>query len=100
MVSGDVVFDDLRRVSLKRRFRVIPGGPLLFVSGLLWLPLFAVCLWLHLNDRFAPVFDMALFEMRVRDVGTLDSPLVGLGGRLSHWPEIGCHPGPLAFYVA
>jgi hypothetical protein len=36
--------------------------------------------------------------MRVRDVGTAHTPLVGLGGRLSRWPEVGCHPGPLAFY--
>jgi hypothetical protein len=82
----------LNALSLSR-----PRGTTLF-AGLLLAPLFSACVWLY-GDRWAPLFDIALIEMRVRDVGTSHSPLVGLGGRLATWPEIGCHPGPMAFYL-
>jgi hypothetical protein len=90
---------ELGRLSRKLRARANGGRTLLVVAVLLWTPLFVACVWLHHNDRWAPVYDMALFEMRVRDVGTPYTPLVGLGGRLSRWPEVGSHPGPLAFYL-
>jgi hypothetical protein len=69
------------------------------VLALLWLPLCAVCLWLYHNDVYGPHFDLAMMEMRVRDVGTPYTPLLGLPGRLGRYPEVGSHPGPLAFYL-
>ena len=72
--------------------------PLLVVWGLLVLPLVSASVWSHRNDHFAPVFDLAMTEVRVRDVGTVHTPLVGLPGRLGQ-PEIGSHPGPLSFYL-
>ncbi len=71
----------------------------LAVLALLWLPLCAVCIWLYNNDIWGPHFDLAMMEMRVRDVGTRHTPLLGLPGRLGRFPEIGSHPGPLAFYL-
>lgn len=68
------------------------------VGAPLSLPLLAACAWLA-RRHWAPVYDMALFEMHVRDVGTRNTPLLGLAGRLSRLPNVGCHPGPLAFYA-
>jgi hypothetical protein len=98
VVTASAATDEIDRTSDARWARVKRWWPLLVVGGLLWFPLIAACVYLS-QQRFAPIFDMALFEMRVRDVGTTNTPLVGLGGRLSRWPEIGSHPGPLAFYL-
>jgi hypothetical protein len=46
-----------------------------------------------------PLSDAALIEMRVRDVGTRHSPLVGPYGRITGLGETGSHPGPLMFYA-
>jgi hypothetical protein len=48
---------------------------------------------------WVPVLDMAMTEMRVRDVGTRDTPLVGLPGRIGEFPDQGSHPGPWSFYL-
>lgn len=72
--------------------------PAAVAGGLLCLPLVAACAKLA-GKRWAPLFDLALFEMHVRDVSTRYAPLLGLGGRLARWPEMGCHPGPFAFYL-
>lgn len=48
---------------------------------------------------WAPVLDMAMTELRVRDVGTRHTPLIGLPGRIGTFPEQGSHPGPLSFYL-
>src|SRR5688572_398753 len=63
------------------------------------LPLFAFSIWFYGHQQHAPVFDFALTEMRVRDVGTTQTPLVGLPGRLGSAREPGSHPGPLCFYL-
>jgi hypothetical protein len=49
--------------------------------------------------RWHPVLDMALTEMRVRDVGTAHTPMIGLPGRIGVAPDTGSHPGPLAFWL-
>jgi hypothetical protein len=72
--------------------------PIVIVGMLLVAPLVAACAWLRHNDRWAPLFDLAMTEIRVRDVGTTHPPLVGLPGRLGN-PEIASHPGPLGFYA-
>jgi hypothetical protein len=48
---------------------------------------------------WAPVLDMAMTELRVRDVGTRHTPLIGLPGRIGTLAEQGSHPGPLSFYL-
>src|SRR5437870_2201302 len=80
------------------RWLVAGSRPTWVVIALLSLPLLAASVWL-LGNRWAPLFDMAMFEMRVRDVGTSHTPLVGLSGRFGRFPELGSHPGPLALYL-
>ena len=48
---------------------------------------------------WSPVLDMAMTELRVRDVGGRDTPLIGLPGRIGNFPDQGSHPGPLSFYL-
>jgi hypothetical protein len=49
--------------------------------------------------EWAPLFDMALVEQRVRAVGTPQTPLLGLAGRLGSLERPAAHPGPLVFYL-
>jgi hypothetical protein len=46
-----------------------------------------------------PVLDHAMLELRLRDVLTSHTPLIGLPGRIGRFPEQGSHPGPLSFYA-
>ena len=47
-----------------------------------------------------PVLDLAMTELRVRDVFTSRTPLIGLPGRIGRTlADQGSHPGPLSFYV-
>ena len=46
-----------------------------------------------------PVLDLAMTEFRVRDVGTRQTPLIGLPGRIGALPDQGSHPGPLSFWA-
>ena len=49
---------------------------------------------------WAPVLDMAMTELRVRDVGGRHTPLIGLPGRIGSFPDNqGSHPGPASFYL-
>lgn len=49
---------------------------------------------------WVPVLDMAMTELRVRDVGGRHTPLVGLPGRIGQTiEEQGSHPGPWSFYL-
>lgn len=49
--------------------------------------------------RWYPVLDLAMTEFRIRDVGGMDTPLIGLPGRIGELPEQGSHPGPLSFWM-
>ncbi len=49
--------------------------------------------------RWYPVLDLAMTEFRVRDVGTRQTPLIGLPGRIGALPDQGSHPGPLSFWA-
>jgi hypothetical protein len=70
------------------------------VGFLLVTPLIVACAWLHANDRWAAIGDIAMIELRVRDVGTAHTPLIGIYGRFGEGIEnIGSHPGPLCFYL-
>jgi len=46
-----------------------------------------------------PVLDLAMTELRVRDVGSGRTPLIGLPGRIGEFPDQGSHPGPWSFYL-
>lgn len=48
---------------------------------------------------WSPVLDLAMTELRVRDVGGADTPLIGLPGRIGDGVVQGSHPGPLSFWL-
>ncbi|MFV0306251.1 MAG: hypothetical protein ACK5OX_00730 [Desertimonas sp.] len=79
---------------LLRRPRLVLAA----ATGLLVLPLVVALVALHGRD-WHPVLDLAMTEFRVRDVGTANTPLIGLPGRIGTYPDQGSHPGPLSFYV-
>lgn len=56
----------------------------------------AVVLW---TRHWYPVLDLAMTELRVRDVAGRHTPLIGLPGRIGVFPDQGSHPGPLSFYL-
>jgi hypothetical protein len=70
----------------------------LAVVFVLSLPLIIAGIVLH-SEPWAPIYDMALIEQKVRDVGTLDTPLLGLIGRLGTPERPAAHPGPLGFFL-
>jgi hypothetical protein len=51
------------------------------------------------SPRWFPLLDLAMTELRVRDVGTSHTPLIGLVGRLSSNGNQGSHPGPISFWA-
>jgi hypothetical protein len=70
----------------------------LAVAGIVILPL-ALAAVLLTQRPWAPVLDMAMTELRVRDVGGSHTPLIGLPGRIGNFPDQGSHPGPASFYL-
>jgi hypothetical protein len=72
-------------------------GFLAGLTALVVLPLVAGLLALR-RPPWSPVLDLAMTELRVRDVGTADSPLIGLPGRIGGEVQ-GSHPGPLGFWL-
>jgi hypothetical protein len=74
---------------------VIVGGLLILVG----LPLVVAAVALR-RPHWYPVLDLAMTELRLRDVGTSHTPLIGLPGRIGpSLAEQGSHPGPLSFYL-
>jgi hypothetical protein len=63
------------------------GVPLVVAAGALRRP------------QWYPVLDLAMTELRLRDVGSGHTPLIGLPGRIGPLAEQGSHPGPLSFYL-
>lgn len=52
------------------------------------------------RPQWFPVLDLAMTELRLRDVGAQHTPLIGLPGRIGpSLMEQGSHPGPLSFYL-
>jgi hypothetical protein len=77
----------------------LPGW--LVIGGLLAIlvgPLLVALGVLH-DPRPYPLADLAMIEMRVRDVFSSHPPLVGAPGRLDGFGVGGSHLGPLAFYA-
>jgi hypothetical protein len=84
----------------ERRRGPVPGwiivGGLLILVG---LPLVVAAVALR-RPHWFPVLDLAMTELRLRDVGTSHTPLIGLPGRIGpSLAEQGSHPGPLSFYL-
>jgi hypothetical protein len=48
---------------------------------------------------WVPVLDLAMTELRVRDVWSGHPPLIGLPGRIGSLAHQGSHPGPLSFWA-
>jgi hypothetical protein len=78
-----------RRTTLLRA-----GGLALLLAGPLVVALVAVY-----RPAWHPLSDVSLIEMRVRDVGSGRTPLIGVYGRFEGYGQTGSHPGPLLFYV-
>ncbi|MBI4936276.1 MAG: hypothetical protein HY828_20555 [Actinobacteria bacterium] len=68
------------------------------VRAALALP-FLVALVALARTHWVPVLDLAMTELRVRDVFGAHTPLIGLPGRIGNFPDQGSHPGPLSFYL-
>ena len=88
------------RGSRGTRARALRSPALWVAIGLvaaLALPLVIALVALHAPREY-PTLDMAMTEIRVRAVGTGDSPLVGLPGRIGGFGRQGSHPGPLSFW--
>ena len=76
--------------------RWLAAGVMLAVVG---LPLVVAAIALR-RPQWYPVLDLAMTELRLRDVGTGHAPLIGLPGRIGpSLAEQGSHPGPLSFYL-
>jgi hypothetical protein len=78
-----------------------PGPDRAFLAGLaalVALPLIVGTVALR-RPPWSPVLDLAMTELRVRDVGTPDTPLIGLPGRIGGDGVQGSHPGPLSFWL-
>ncbi len=67
-------------------------------AAVVGLPLLVAAVVLH-GRNYHPVLDLAMTEFRVRDVGSMHTPLIGLPGRIGKFPEQGSHPGPMSFYL-
>jgi len=66
--------------------------------GIVVLPLVVAIVAVRRPEWF-PVLDHAMAELRLRDVFTSNTPLIGLPGRIGRFPDQGSHPGPLSFYA-
>ncbi|HEY8545477.1 MAG TPA: hypothetical protein VIL36_10535 [Acidimicrobiales bacterium] len=88
--------DDEATVPPRARTTLLVVGLVTVAAG---IPL-AVALGVLASPRWYPLLDLAQTELRVRDVGTADSPLVGLAGRINGDDGLqGSHPGPLSFWA-
>jgi len=82
-----------------RRVLDLPARRVLWITfGVLAIPFVIAALVLS-SKHWNPVLDLAMTELRVRDVFGAHTPLIGLPGRIGHFPDQGSHPGPLSFYL-
>lgn len=81
-----------------RRWQAAAASPW-SLAALAGVPL-VVALIVLAGRTWAPTLDMAMTELRVRDVGGRHTPLIGLPGRIGTFPDDqGSHPGPISFYL-
>jgi hypothetical protein len=79
-------------------FAAHPYVVLAAVVAVIATPLLVALGVLH-SPRFYPLLDLAQTELRIRDVFTRHTPLIGLPGRFGTFPNQGSHPGPISFYA-
>lgn len=84
-------------VTAERPILPAPARVALAVVGVA-LPLIVAVIALA-GRRWYPVLDLAMTEFRIRDVGSRQTPLIGLPGRIGELPDQGSHPGPLSFWA-
>lgn len=80
------------------RFQLADLRQIAGLTAALAVPLIVAAVALS-RRHWSPVLDLAMTELRVRDVGSADTPLIGLPGRIGNFPDQGSHPGPLSFYL-
>jgi hypothetical protein len=88
------MIDRVRRQLDALSARTLIAGASLVVA----LPLLVAVVALS-QRRWYPVLDLAMTEFRIQDVGTRQTPLIGLPGRIGELPDQGSHPGPLSFWL-
>ena len=81
-----------------RRFAGSSAGLIVLVTVGLAVPLLVAVIALA-QRRWYPVLDLAMTEFRIRDVGSRQTPLIGLPGRIGEFPDQGSHPGPFNFWL-
>ena len=81
-----------------RRFARSSAGLIVLVTVGLGVPLLVAVIALA-QRRWYPVLDLAMTEFRIRDVGSRQTPLIGLPGRIGEFPDQGSHPGPFSFWL-
>ncbi len=74
------------------------GWNIAIVAAAVVVPLLVALIALA-GRRWYPVLDLAMTELRLRDVGTRQTPLIGLPGRIGTFPDQGSHPGPISFWL-
>jgi hypothetical protein len=84
------------RLPERARSRSVWAGAGLLAA--LALPL-VVALAVLARRTWYPILDLAMTELRVRDVGSSHPPLIGLVGRIGPLGDQGSHPGPLSFWA-
>jgi hypothetical protein len=60
---------------------------------------FIVALVVLAQEHWYPILDLAMTEIRVRDVSSSHPPLIGLVGRIGPLGRQGSHPGPMSFWA-
>jgi hypothetical protein len=99
-VGADEATGDVAEATPAARRRGVPSW--VVVGGLLVVLVAPLVLALGVlrEPRWYPMADLAMTELRVRDVLQLSHPpLIGLPGRITGYGEAGSHPGPLSFYA-
>lgn len=85
-----------RRLPVARLDRPLVVGVVVWLLAVVPLVVALVAIG---SPRWFPIADLAQSELRVRDVGTADTPLIGLAGRIGEATDPGSHPGPLSFWL-
>jgi hypothetical protein len=110
-LADEQIVDEQRESDVGEEASARPEGPgwwtgltsrpwllIVVLLAVVSLPLVVAAIALHRAHWF-PVLDLAMTEVRVRDVGTAHTPLIGLPGRIGTLAQQGSHPGPLSFYA-
>jgi hypothetical protein len=84
------------RLATSPRFRAV--WTIAGLLAVLTVPLI-VGLAVLAQKHWYPILDLAMTEIRVRDVSSRHPPLIGLVGRIGPLGRQGSHPGPMSFWA-